>query len=263
MVNFSSTGLPLGGLMLGNPPAYGETGTPTPDNTGVNKAPATQDWVTWQQTVEEKIGFVWTKATAFVNYISTSFSTTIPNALRTTETGFGNLANFAVSAFNTIVSSSAVTTNSTEANFGAMHQAITKLMSDLASHWSKVCNSMIANAKAAADGIIKQLNRIPRKITTIHEIKTKEVKAAAGFQGIVSSPTRFLAGEAGPEFVSVTPMSHFGGTQEVSTTVHKTSKPTSVSSAKPPIVNNYVYLDGIELRHVITRQIAKNQSAFK
>jgi hypothetical protein len=237
--------------------------TPTPQNTNADKPPATQDWVTWQTSTEEKIGFVWIKATAFVNYINTSFTSTIPTALQTTTIGFGDLANFAVSTFNTIVSSSAVTVNSTESNFAAMHQAITKLMSDLASHWSKMCNSMIANAKSAADGIIKQLNRIPTKITTIHEIKTKEVAAASGFQGVVSSPTRFLVGEGGkPEFVSVTPMSQFGGTNQMTTTVHK-SKPTSESNTKPPIVNNYVYLDGVELRHVLSHQLAKNQSAFK
>ncbi|HJR49246.1 MAG TPA: hypothetical protein VJ799_13890, partial [Nitrososphaeraceae archaeon] len=192
----------------------------------------------------------------------------IINAMATVFTnvsaGMTGLANTWSVVANSMINNAISATNTIMSAFDGLVEQAMDLFNELASNWSATMNSMIANAKSAADGIIKQLNRIPKKITTIHEIKTKEVAAASGFQGIVSSPTRFLAGEAGPEFVSVTPMSHFGGTQEVTTTVHKTSKPTSVSSSNTPIiVNNQVFLDGVELRHVLSRQLAKNQSAFK
>ena len=65
--------------------------------------------------------------------------------------------------------------------------------------------------------------------------------AASGFQGRVSRPTLFLAGEAGPENVSIGPTGSNGGG-------------FSGDGAAPVVVHSHVYLDGQEIYSSIDRQ---------
>lgn len=51
-------------------------------------------------------------------------------------------------------------------------------------------------------------------------IKGHVIKAATGFDGMVNSPTHFLAGESGPEFVNISPSGKGGKSTSVNVTVN-------------------------------------------
>ena len=74
--------------------------------------------------------------------------------------------------------------------------------------------------------MIKNYNRIAKKTGkeslalaeyfTVGGTKLGNVtKAASGFEGMISSPTMFLAGESGAEHVSITPVNRGGGGQTI------------------------------------------------
>jgi hypothetical protein len=124
----------------------------------------------------------------------------------------------------------------------------------------KVDNSQ---AMSAIKAVINEIAKVKDKTVTITTIrKTKNVSAAKGFEGLITSPTNFTVGEgAKPEWVSVTPMSGSSMVNRTETINNRTSRP--ISNNYPIIVNNQVFLDGVELRHILSHQLSKNQSAFK
>lgn len=83
-------------------------------------------------------------------------------------------------------------------------------------------NSIINGAISAINAFISAINRILQKAKLgtislipkfqgIPKIDIPMIKAATGFNGMVNRPTTFLAGEAGPEQVSITPNGRSGG----------------------------------------------------
>lgn len=70
-------------------------------------------------------------------------------------------------------------------------------------------NSAIRAYNSAASRLrqssISMLSFSPGTFSPISSIATPAIKAATGFDGMVNRPTMFLAGEAGPEQVSITP----------------------------------------------------------
>lgn len=70
-------------------------------------------------------------------------------------------------------------------------------------------------------------------ITTKYQSGQEDVGAATGFEGWVAKPTRFLVGEAGPEYVSVTPRNKVG---------------SGSGEGKPGItVEQNIYINGVNL----------------
>lgn len=69
----------------------------------------------------------------------------------------------------------------------------------------------LASANAKNLGI--DLATHPYLVQKAHDtlLKGHVIKAASGFEGMVSGPTQFLAGEAGPEFVNISPSSRSAG----------------------------------------------------
>jgi hypothetical protein len=105
-----------------------------------------------------------------------------------------------------------MTKNAGSANKGVMkefNKMISKASSGfdaLAHQWSTDMNSLIKNAKAAASGVNKALDGIKDQTVYINYVPTGAVPGhQLGFHGIVSKPYLFVAGEAGPERVDVTP----------------------------------------------------------
>lgn len=87
---------------------------------------------------------------------------------------------------------------------------------------------------------------------TTHYNSEGEIPAAKGFQGWVSKPTRFLVGEAGPEFVSVTPRSRIG----------KGGKGGEISVSQNITING-VNLDKASLIEAIKTAIPNNTQGLK
>jgi hypothetical protein len=83
-------------------------------------------------------------------------------------------------------------------------------------------NILGTGVNGAINQLISNYNRIARKTKqptlepgTFNPITAKSIRAASGFEGIVNGPTSFLAGEAGSEHVSITPVNKSGGGQSV------------------------------------------------
>jgi len=78
----------------------------------------------------------------------------------------------------------------------------------------------------AATGVSRGTARLIAADAGLSEADTSRlmslIPAAQGFSGLVSQPTMFLAGEAGPEHVRVTPMSQPGFTGAAGGSVHFT-----------------------------------------
>src|SRR6185503_6412365 len=137
--------------------AGADTGTPmtidTSKMTIIIKAPEDADtgkWTTWGDIVEQEIGAVWTKLTAFINYLHTSFTTTIPVDLQIAAasfTGFNTTGQAELSSFWTF----------TTGVFSNLFITISAGFTGLANTWSVVCNSFGANAQSGANQIIDAL----------------------------------------------------------------------------------------------------------
>ncbi len=136
------------------------TPTPTPPNTGADKAPAPTDWVNWQQTVEGKIGFVWIKATAFVNYINTAFTSTIPVALQKSQTAFANLSNQGIASLNALGSASSQQMSGLRNNLSVGAVAAQKLQSGLANLSNQGANSLKRLASASSSAMSGMKNNL-------------------------------------------------------------------------------------------------------
>jgi len=72
--------------------------------------------------------------------------------------------------------------------FASALQDVYDTMVDLGKQWSKQCNAMGANARSAAKQIKSALNSIPKKIVTVHEIRTVHTGGMAK-GGIISAAT--------------------------------------------------------------------------
>jgi hypothetical protein len=85
-------------------------------------------------------------------------------------------------------------------------------------------NGFLGGFEGFVNAIINGINRIIRGLNKLPGVKIGQISpislprvsiptiaAANGFEGMVNSPTMFLAGEAGPESVSITPRGKSGG----------------------------------------------------
>lgn len=148
--------------------------------------------------------------------------------------------------------------------FSSMVSQATSLFNKLASNWANTMNKMVSAAKSAVSRILSEINKLNKTVTTTHRIVTQRVNAAKGFQGVVSNPTTFNVAEGGrPEFVSVTPLKDFNGTQTVSSRMNiKGSKNETPTGNMPtPIIQ--VFLDGKQIKGEVVAMLARNQSALK
>jgi hypothetical protein len=91
---------------------------------------------------------------------------------------------------------------------GLMAGHLGRLANAVNSNMSKIVSAM-NRAASAANNLRAAINRLQNKtitVTTRFRTVGTPVRAAKGFSGLVQHPTRFLAGEEGPEFVHVQPM---------------------------------------------------------
>ncbi len=122
------------------------------------------------------------------------FTIGIPDALKILQEGFTN-------GWKGITEM----TNSFGANLVAGVNSIFKSLID---SMNKAISSYNKAAKKMGKSTISSLSFTPNTFTPI---PLPSVKAATGFDGMVNRPTMFLAGEAGPEQVSITPNGRSSG----------------------------------------------------
>ena len=116
------------------------------------------------------------------------FTKTIPDALTTLTTGFQ-------SGWQGI-------TNLTNVFGAGLVSGVNDIFGSLIKSMNNAISSYNRAAKKMGKSTISSLSFSPQSFTPI---PMPSVKAATGFNGMINRPTMFLAGEAGPEQVSITP----------------------------------------------------------
>ena len=116
------------------------------------------------------------------------FTVTLPTSLKTVQDGFGKGWEGITHLTNT---------------FGA---GLVSGVNDIFGSLIKSMNNAIASYNRAAKKMGKStISSLTFSPESFKPIPMPSVKAATGFNGMINRPTMFLAGEAGPEQVSITP----------------------------------------------------------
>jgi hypothetical protein len=118
----------------------------------------------------------------------------------------------------------------------AFANVIISVINELGSGLTEGLNAIIKSIESFINGFIRIYNSVASKLArlgvkipkldvitlpTVTFTAIPLIAAAKGFEGMVSNPTMFLAGEAGPEYVSVTPRGSSGGvTQQINVTIN-------------------------------------------
>ena len=100
------------------------------------------------------------------------------------------------------------------------------LISGTSTAMRSVANNM-GVATSAANRLRAAINSLRSKsitVTTTYVTRYRTVYAARGFTGFVSTPTHFVAGEAGLEFVDIQPVKKSGNIQRNTVTINKGKK---------------------------------------
>ena len=126
------------------------------------------------------------------------FTKTIPDALKSTQEWFGKV-------FSGITD----LTNSFGSNIVS---GVNNIFKSLIDSMNQAILSYNKAAKKMGKSTITSLSFSPSGFTPI---PMPSIKAATGFNGMVNSPTMFLAGEAGPEQVSITPNGRSSGSNTI------------------------------------------------
>lgn len=124
------------------------------------------------------------------------FTKTIPEALVVAKDGFFNMFK--------------ATTDLTNLFGAGLVSGINNIFGELIASMNKAISSYNKAAKKMGKSTISSLSFTPSAFTPIPAIA-----AAKGFNGIVNSPTMFLAGEAGMEHVAITPSGGSRGGQMI------------------------------------------------
>lgn len=110
--------------------------------------------------------------------------------------------------------------------------------------------SQVKSGVSAAQTLINGLKGKSVTLTTNHVQTFRTVYLAKGFHGMVNGPMHFVAGEAGPERVDVSPLGRGGGS----------SSSNSSGFGNGSIIIN---LDGQKIAEVVAGKIGINQAVYR
>jgi len=143
------------------------------------------------------------------------FTTGLPEAFGDTE------ANFTETIGGTMLKSSETAGEALKLGWAGIWNSIIGIFNNAGSSMTEGTNGIFRSLVNHINSLISAYNRAAKKLkrSTISKVSFSNatwtdipaIAAANGFNGMVNQPTLFLAGEAGPEAVSITPSAGGGG----------------------------------------------------